>query len=268
MDELLHKLNKWHILKEQHAALVYNRRKEKVVKMIKEIKATRNIEMLLDLLKSDADKCEDLQEFLCREFRRAIRLNNPDRVSSIIECFVIVGFGQEDLRESLRHALIEHLDDLCSKIVERNVCANIEVFEKLNKYDMCDGMVISKYIKQKIDVEIAAYMDIRLLDMPAKVDRWLNEMKVISNYKPEVIELYREMEIRYLLMSLEVIVGKNTDMYTAEDVEYLIKKIVKRSITMGVDIKEDIDRLIRASGIGLDEEIIKTIKKILDNAEE
>ncbi|KAH9411700.1 hypothetical protein HK407_04g08100 [Ordospora pajunii] len=268
MDELLQKLNKWHILKEQHVALVYNRRKKEVAKMIKDIITTRNIQMLHEVLKSDADKCEGLEGFLGHEFRRAIQLNNADRVSAIIECFAIVGFGEECTRESLRHALVEHLDDVCSKIGERSICARIEALEKLSKYDICDGMMINKYIKQKIDAEITMYMDMCLLDTPAKIDRWLNEMRSVRKYKPEIAELYRDMEIGYVLMSLEVILGKDADACMAEDVEYLIRKVIKRSMAVGVDIREDVCRIIRASGQALDEELTKIIGGILDDAEE
>lgn len=250
MDSLIRKLKKWHTMREEYLGLEPQRRKAETKERIEEIKKTKDVAKLLEILRKDGGGGLGLDSFLDQEFRKSVRFNIKERISCIIECMVIT--GQES--EMFRDVLTKHLEGLYSKMERTGISTRLAALVRFQEYDRTDGMKISGFIKDKVDEEIDQYLENVPTGSPRELDRWLNEVVKISGYRPGVVEMYRRLEIDYFLMCIDLV--KMNDKETMlEDVAYLIKKIQRRSRSMGTDLTEDVRKKLAGCGILSEDEV-------------
>ncbi|KMV65522.1 hypothetical protein M970_090440 [Encephalitozoon cuniculi EcunIII-L] len=253
MESLIRKLNKWHELKKEHLLLLHERRQREVERAVGEAKKTRNIKALLRILATDADKCKGLKEFLDEEFKRSISFNSKERISMIVECMRILGLECENYRLML----IDHLENVCSRVSKACVAARIKSLGELREYDMTNGLKIHEYIERRIDGEIDRYMERIPVGNPRELDGWLNEMVDVCKYRPKVVETYGDLEIKYFSMCLGIVM-LNDRVSAVEDVVYLVNKIHRRSSAVGVCIDNEMMGKLKEYGM-LEEGEIKAL---------
>ncbi|AFN83660.1 hypothetical protein EROM_090430 [Encephalitozoon romaleae SJ-2008] len=235
MESLINKLNKWHELKKRHSYMLDQKREKEVEAVIEKVKRTRDIEMLLGILATDSDKCKDLEGFLSTEFKRSIGFNSKERINTIIKCMCILDFECE----RYRLMMIDHLENIYSKIGKASVTERIESLARLKEYDETNGLRIHEYIESRINEEIDRYVERIPVENPKELDGWLNEMVGVCRYRPRVLEMYKGLEIKYFSMCLGIVM-MNDKTSALEDTVYLVNKIRRRSAAVGVSIDNEV----------------------------
>ncbi|ADM12172.1 uncharacterized protein Eint_090430 [Encephalitozoon intestinalis ATCC 50506] len=250
MESLVNKLNKWYELKKEHTRLMHERREREVRRIVEEAKKTQNIEMLLEILTTDADKCKDLEGFLTSEFKRSIAFNSKERINQIIKCMCILGLK----REKPRLMMIDHLESVYSKTRKPSTVSRIELLKKLQEYDETNGLKIHEYIENRIDEEVDEYVRKIPLEAPKELDRWLNEMVGVGRYRPRLLQMYKDLEIKYFTMCLGIVMLGDKES-AVEDIVYLVNKIRLRSNTVGVSIDNEVMEKLNECKMLWEEEI-------------
>lgn len=243
MDSLLEKLNKWKMLRKEYAALRQRKEKTRIAREVEDVRRSKDIPRLRSLLARDAEACGDLGGFLIQEFKRSIGFNSRERVSSIIECMCLLKMEPTDAREML----VNHLQSIYSKSTRASVSARLAALVGLQEYDLTDGLGTSEYIRKRMNEEMDVYTRNVPCSAPRELDGWLTEAARVAEYRPEIMDMYRDLEMRYFSMCLGLVRMDGEGF--VEDAAYLINKVYRRSRTVGIDLAADIRRISQEHGI-------------------
>jgi hypothetical protein len=254
LRSILEKLNAWHELKVEQQRLREELERKRADAEIEEAMSGKSVAALLELLKEgkraeNRETAARLEKFLLAEFKSSIKFDNRSRASAIIECVRLVGtecaeFGQ---------LLAGHLTRALTK-EKRGSYDRMRMLVSFGEYDSTDGLGTSSFIEDGIRREGERFEKELVVETPLQLDRWLNEAVRIHRHYPEIAGRYREAELEYFSMCLELIRNEKPN-DAMEDLVFLLNKVRKRSKTSGVDVYGGVLRKVNESGLAREEDI-------------